>query len=244
MGTKAPNATLLATHSLKILPAERYGEKLLGDLLDFLIEMMSKDEESFISFIELFEWLPKNVILSRFRTLLNKIQDVLRRPNPPKSAFTCISMIADSTSFNGKIEFFEITPTYLVLSYSYSASKDQSLRTSARKCLLSLCFYSTMIKTVHSIRNSIETPDGFLENISEPFIKEMDVKCIDSALSLIDDNVTEVLTSISILLCASIYYYKAPNKNIQIRLIPLITSQEQKVKVAALKAIQRFPPKV
>ncbi|WP_334088949.1 hypothetical protein, partial [Helicobacter typhlonius] len=91
IGQQAKKAALIAIPNLKLLPTDRYGEAQLGQLFDFVLDNLSvAPAEGFNCILQLFDWLPKNVLFEKSDKMFVNTQKVIRKigfvPNQPQTS--------------------------------------------------------------------------------------------------------------------------------------------------------------
>lgn len=242
LAKKAPNAALLCIPTIKLLTPDRYGEKAILDILDFILDQTDNDDESFNCIIELFNWIPKETLMQRASQLFNSTQSALRRVKPPVAAFSCVSNYSKTLLFAGNADFKEVLPMFIVLSYCFSEHKNPEIVTVARNALCSLASFAGMTNTIVSLRRTIGDPESFLLENSPVLVKEMDIRCIDAAYHVLEDPSIIAKINATLLLCACMNQKIGSNKGIHLRLVTLLTSEDAELKCGVLKAIKQFPP--
>lgn len=127
----------------------------------------------------------------------------------------------------------------------------------ARKALLTLCQFSGMSQTAQLVQKNFTIDDEkivdgekiiiknrFLVEISKTFIQEMDIRCLDAAFTLIDEEQRNVDVKIAaaFLICAAMHEKKGLERNVHLRLVPMLTiSNDEKLKMGILRALKAFP---
>jgi hypothetical protein len=239
-----PNAVLLALPSIKQLTPDRYGEYMINQVLTFITQEMHHDEDAFRAILELFEWIPQKLILENCTSLFTATVQALRVEDPPQSAFNCVSMFADSKIFVSNKEFRKYLWMMAVVSLGFSEGVDMQLVAVARTALCSLAQHAAMFGTVAIIQNNIGKLEGFSIALLPTFVREMDDVCIDSALSVLEDPSINQKIRASELICASIQTGRYQERRPQLRLLPLLASEDDRIKLGVLNALRTFPPKL
>lgn len=127
----------------------------------------------------------------------------------------------------------------------------------ARKALLTLCQFAGMSQTAQLVQKNFTIDDEkivdgekviiknrFLIEISKSFVNEMDIRCLDAAFTLIDEEQKNIDVKIaaSFLLCAAMHEKKGLERNVHLRLIPMLSnSNDEKLKMGILRALKAFP---
>lgn len=181
-------------------------------------------------------------------------------PNDIINGLRCITKFADSLTYSSNQDFKSSIPNYLVIAYCYSSvtgstwdSMNHSapfIAATARKALKTVTQFASMPKTAQLIQQNftLDDTDGsnrFLLAITESFVNEMDLRCIDSALTFLSDEqrIIDVKISVAYLLSGILHLKKAPERNIQLRFGSfLLMAKDEKLKCGILKAIKAFPP--
>lgn len=242
MGKAAPNAALLTIPNVKVIPPDRYGEMLIGELMTFILDNALKDAEAFNCILELFDWIPRNVLYEHAERMFDVTQKALRSTAPPQAAFSCITMFSDSLIFAGRQDFKSRLPMFIAISYAYSEGADPSMVVPARNALCSACAFCGMANTSQALRKSIGRVDGFLAANSAVLVREMDIRVLDAAFQMLEDPQTIVKINIGMLLSASLNQRVGGDRGIHFRIVTLLNSEDKKVKCGVLKAIRCFPP--
>ncbi|OHS94051.1 hypothetical protein TRFO_39772 [Tritrichomonas foetus] len=238
-------AALMTIPSLKQLPVDRYGEGQLSEMFEFVLESLSDSpKEAFNCVVELFEWLPKNVIFEKCGKMFYNTQKAIRK-NPDFNGFAVMVKFADSLTFSSRQELKDNMPAFLTIAFAYSET--ENLAPAARKALITLCQFAAMPQTAISVQRNFTVPVSsnsyeFVKLVAKNFVNEMDVRCIESAFSLLDESSVSAKIALSFLLCAAINQKKGIEKNIHLRLNTVLNSANVEMKMGILKAIQTFPP--
>lgn len=162
----------------------------------------------------------------------------------------CYSSIDVSTTGN--------TNNYINDTISNSMTKGEPfIVPAARKALLTLCQFSGMTQTAQTIQKNLTIDDEknvegekiilknrFLIEISKTFVQEMDLRCLDAAFAMIDEEQrnTDVKIAATFLICASIHEKKGLERNLHLRLLPLLSASDNaKLRMGVLRAIKNFP---
>ena len=240
----APNAVLLTLPSIKQLQPDRYGEYMLGLVLDFIIEQMDKDEEAFKCLLELFYWIPQKLIMDKSIRIFESTINALRVEKPPQPGFTVLSMLGESKYYFRNKDFRHYLWMMAVISLGFSEDTDLQLVAVARTALCSLAQHAAMYGTVAIVQQNIGKLDGFSIDILPTFIREMDLECIDAACNLVEDpNVKQRIRAAEVI-CASIHNGLGIERSAYRRILPLLASTNDEIKKGVLNAIKVFPPKL
>jgi len=241
MSKTDPNSVLIVIPRLTQLAPERYGEKAILDLIDFIVGQMEKDDESFNCLQQIFSWIPSSVISQKSYLLFNGTQKALMKSNPSKELFTCIALYADSLVFSSQKEFKQSIPSLTVLSFSYCDGTNIEMIKSARQALVKLLSFSGYPRSAEYSRHNIQS-ESILPGLTSILVKEMDVSYLDSALIALDVDCITTKINLSILIAACVREKKGIEKNPHLRLVSLLISQSEELKCGVLNSIKMFPP--
>ena len=232
------HSSLLVIPKLIQLSPERYGEKSISDLIDFLIEQMKKDEESFKCFNNIFNWLPKHLIINKLSLILHSIEQSLLLINISKDIYLLIIKLINSNILLNEKEFEINIYNLILLSLIYTEnileSKDSLFK------LLKLINYKSSFESI--IQNSFK--NEFLIKFLPIFIKEMDLIFLDLSLNLINNNINNkiLIIKLSLFICCCINNKKGLNKNPQNNLIQFLLNNDDEIKCGILNSFKLFPP--
>ena len=241
-GALAPDAAQLALPNVKMLPADRYTEEEISEMVTFLLDQAPNNAEAFNCIIELFDWLPKNVLFSHAARMFSVTEQRLRSNSPPKEAFGCVAMFGDSLIFAGRQDFKDTLPMFTALAYAYSECDDPALVGPARAALCSCVAFCGMANTSQSLRRTSGMSDGFLAANSAVFAREMDPRVIEATFALLEEPPAAVRINAGMLLCAALNQGVGDGRGIHLRLVSLLACGETRVKCGVLRAIRAFPP--
>jgi len=239
----APNSVLQALPSVKELPNDRYGVRGLNDMFEFITNEMYRDEEAFKCMIELFSWLPEDVVFGKLELLVNSVIGAVRTHKPPLLAFSFITLLADSPLMSGRKEFIQSIPVFEVLTLLNSESDDMHLSATSRTAFCSIINYSQKKKTAQALVSSVNILNGFLESIMPIYVSEMDLVSLDCAFLLLEIGSTIVKINSSLMICAAVQQKKGMEKLPHLKLIPLLSSIDNVIKKGVLHSLKLFPPK-
>lgn len=236
-----PGGALLALPSIVKFAPERYGTTMIGSAVDFILSQATENEESFKCMMNLYEWLPVDLVYEKATFIFDAIKANLSLMNPFPYAFNFLTQISDSKTFVGRGEFRQYLPKFIIMCFGFSQHNFTEILTAARTALCSCCRHCAMFGTEKMLMESIGDIKDFGLTSLKTFVREMDGSCIDAAISLVEHANDAVKIKAGQIIIASVSFGRGVERNIHMKVVNLLGSEKEEVKISILKAMKMYP---